>query len=192
MDNLVRILGIDPGTANCGYATIEGDLNTGTAVLLPSRCYGVVNTSISEGNVRERIDRIGEDVKLIVRQHSKPTHIAIEDFTEQGKRVGKTYKEMAWITEHLRMIGRELGYDVDIYENGYWKKHTLGIMRASKDQVQHYLGHKVEGAERLRSLPKSYNHIWDSVGIAYCKFLLLLGQGDTGYEIRFNGDIRDW
>lgn len=166
----VRILGFDPGTANTGYGCIEGN----SSEVKMTKHYGLLNTKKEDGEVRERIDTLGVMVRELV-EIIKPTHIAIEDFTEQGKLVGKTYKEMAWLTEHLRMTTRELGYEVAIYENGEWKKQTMGVMRANKVQVQHFISHKIPGAKE--ALRKQKDHVWDSVGIAYCKYTNLIKQG---------------
>jgi Holliday junction resolvasome RuvABC endonuclease subunit len=124
--------------------------------------------------VRDRIDEIGNDFRTLVAEH-QPDYIAIEDFTEQGKFVGKTYKEMAWLTEHFRLVGRELGLEVDVYENGYWKKELTGAMRLNKAQVQHYVSTRIPQARK--ELAKQPDHVWDAVAIGLCKFHLLLKTG---------------
>lgn len=165
---LVRILAFDTGTANTAGALLVGNLKHGT---VDFGGFRMITTKKEFGSVRERIDFIGNEVRELIRQ-SEPTHMAFEDFTEQGKFVGKTYKEMAWITEHFRLIGREMGLPTSIYENGAWKKRTLKAMRASKEQVQHYLTHKLPGIGS--KLAKQPNHVWDAVGIGYCQWLDLL------------------
>ena len=165
-----RVLGFDPGTAHTGYSLITGTISkTHKEKPQLSGSWGVLRTSIDDADVRGRIDILGKEMSALI-EDLKPTHIAIEDFTEQGKIVGKTYKEMSWLTEHMRMVGRAHGYEVAIYENGYWKKQTIGIIHATKVQVQHYVLHHVMGAEVLTKLPKSKNHIWDSVGVGNCMY----------------------
>ena len=170
----VRILSFDPGTASTGYSLLDG--HTGTKFLQLSQ-WGMIRTKKVAGGsseVRERIDAIGNEFREMVSEY-KPTHVAVEDFTEQGKFVGKTYKEMAWLTEHFRMVGRELGLEVAVYENGYWKKVLTGAMRLNKTQVQHYISTRLPQAREL--LEKQPSHVWDSVGIGLCRFDLLLKTG---------------
>ncbi len=102
-----------------------------------------------------------------------PTHIVIEDFTEQGKLVGKTYKEMSWLIEHMRLVSRELGHEATIYENAEWKKIAVGASRLNKTQVKHFVAHRVANAGVL--LKGRPTHIWDSVGIGYAKYIQLSG-----------------
>lgn len=161
----MKILGIDPGTANTGYGVVQ-KTSKGYSLV----AYGLIRTTPKEGDVRERIDRIGEHLANIITEF-QPDVIAIEDFTEQGKLVGKTYKEMSWITEHFRMLCKQFGYEALILKNGEWKKKTLGIMRANKKQVMHYVGRMIPKAKELLKTEK--DHVWDSVGIALCAGLTL-------------------
>ena len=169
----VRILSFDTGTANTGYSVLDGDVPSRSIRLFSSGMIRTKKTSEGPSDVRARIDYIGEQFKALVKQF-KPSHVVCEDFTEQGKYVGKTYKEMAWMTEHFRLLGREMGYDVIIYENGYWKKKTLGAARASKKQVDHYVRHKLAGM-----LPDKMSvHIIDSIGIGLCLWKEILDRGN--------------
>lgn len=176
----VRILAFDPGTANMGYSTIEG-IPEHNIVTLGGAYFGVLKTSKWQGdtevNIRERIDRLGFKIRELIVT-IEPTHIAMEDFVEQGKLVGKTYKEMAFLTEHMRLLTRELGIPATIYANGEWKKKTLGIMRANKAQVQHYVARKLPEAVTL--LAKQPDHVWDSAGIGFCKWLDILNELKDG------------
>ena len=179
----VTILSFDPGTANLGYAAIVG--NAQTSEVRVGNYFGVFKTNKwldgSEVAVRERIDALGTDVSTLIKD-VKPTFIAMEDFVEQGKRVGKTYKEMSYLTEHLRLVCRSLGYEVVIYANGIWKRKTLKATNASKIQVQHYIKHTVQDTEKIL---KSPDHVWDSVGIGYCRWLDYLSKvrgNDHGTE----------
>jgi Holliday junction resolvasome RuvABC endonuclease subunit len=165
----VRILALDPGTAFTGWAFLCGvtesrEINVQT--------FGVIRTHKAEDHsVRARIDDIGELVRQL-HTRLKPNYMVIEDFTEQGKLVGKTYKEMSWLTEHLRMLGRELKVPTDTVENGYWKKVLMKAQRVNKTQVQHYVTHNLkEAAELLKGQP---THVWDAVAIGLYKFKLLI------------------
>lgn len=175
-DERVRILSFDPGTAETGFSQLH-NAGVGDRELILYD-YGMIRTKKVAGGsseVRERIDFIGNEFRRLVKENN-PTHIAVEDFTEQGKFVGKTYKEMAWLTEHFRMVGRELGLEVSVYENGYWKKVLTGAMRLNKTQVQHYVSTRLPQARKL--LAKQPIHVWDAVAIGLCKYDLLLKTGE--------------
>lgn len=174
---LIKILAFDPGTANTGYATLTGNTSTSEVHLAPY--FGVQKTAKRDTNgneisIRERIDCLGVGMRTLITALT-PTHIAMEDFVEQGKFVGKTYKEMAYLTEHMRLVGREMGLEVTIYANGYWKKQTMKSSGTTKEQVQHFVSHKLPEAKAL--FIKQPNHVWDSAGIGYCKWLEILSEG---------------
>jgi Holliday junction resolvasome RuvABC endonuclease subunit len=172
----VRILSFDPGTASTGYAVLHG--NTIPKTTEDLFAFGMIRTRKVKGGsseVRERIDEIGQRLRQLVTEY-RPTHIAVEDFTEQGKIVGKTYKEMAWLTEHFRLVGRELGIATAVYENGFWKRELTGAMRLNKAQVQHYVSHRLP--KTVKQLAKQPDHVWDSVGVGLCCWNLLLRTGE--------------
>ena len=165
----VSILAFDPGTANLGYMVLRGNPKTSEVQVTSS--YGVFRTNKwvkgVEALPRDRLDILGTYIRALINV-SKPDFIAMEDFVEQGKRVGKTYKEMSYLIEHLRLMCRAEGYEATIYSNGAWKKKTLGATNASKIQVQHFVRCKIKGTECLSSEP---DHVWDSAGIGYCRWL---------------------
>jgi Holliday junction resolvasome RuvABC endonuclease subunit len=167
----ISIIGLDPGTAHTGYSCLLGDLSSGCITL---EGFGMLKTKKADGEVRERIDTLGDGLRKLAGEFGA-SHIALEDFTEQGKLVGKTYKEMSWLTEHFRMVGRELGAVTEVYENGYWKKVLLKAARANKAQVEHYVRHRLPESGAL--LNKAPNHVWDSVAIGICMFHLLTTGG---------------
>jgi len=167
----VRILGVDPGTASTGYALINGNVRTLIASVVTNEC-ATIKTSLEDGDVRERIDIIGRTFQELVMR-LEPDFVAIEDFTEQGKQTGKTYKEMSWLIEHFRMAGREIGYEVTIFENAEWKKIATGSKGLNKDQVKHFVAHKISGTEHFPK--RTPTHVWDACGIAYAKLKQLQG-----------------
>lgn len=163
----VRIVGVDPGTANTGYSLLSGNTapRTGYAHLTD---YGVWRTKKDEAwDVRDRIDYISNQLQAFITA-TKATHLAIEDFTEQGKLVGKTYKEMSWIVENFRGVGRTLGLPTAVYANAEWKKILLRARQANKHQVMHYVGINVLGA--AQHLVGQPDHVWDSAAVGYCMF----------------------
>jgi Holliday junction resolvasome RuvABC endonuclease subunit len=187
MERNIKILGFDPGTANMGYAVVNGILReplqaseakfgNSFGVLATSKWSdmkaGGAKTDRVEIPVRDRIDSLGRMIKGLVRE-VRPDYIAVEDFVEQGKRVGKTYKEMAFLIEHMRLLGRELEIDTRIYTNSYWKQRTLKTAHATKLQVQHYVAHKLP--ETAMVLCNQPDHVWDSTAIGLCLWHELIG-----------------
>lgn len=158
---IINILGIDTGTQNTGCIILQGDLTTKTVRLLD---WKMIRTTKKDGTVRERIDRITDKIALYVKENSID-YIVLEDFTEQGIRTGTTHKEMAWLTEAIRSLGAKLNIPTFVFENKDWKKKTLGIYRANKKQVKHYIHWKLPESKHL--LKKCPNHVFDAAGIGY-------------------------
>lgn len=169
----VRILSFDPGTANMGWSYIEGNLST--FEVTATEYFGVVKTTMDDGDFRQRIDILGEWLKIILYTH-QPTHVAIEDFTEQGVQTGTTYKIMATLIENMRMVCRGLGHEADIMTNAEWKKIATGSKGLNKDQVKHFVSHKIPGAKEHYK-GRTATHVWDACGVGYAKFMKLQQQG---------------
>lgn len=168
----VRILGFDPGTANMGWAVIE--TTTDASEVRATSLFGVMKTTMDDGDFRMRIDKLGELIKKLVYA-LEPDYIAIEDFTEQGVNSGKVYKEMATLIEHMRMAFRGMGLEAVIYTNSEWKKITTGSKGLNKEQVKHFVSHNVPFAKEFyRS--NAATHVWDACGIAYARYLQLQGE----------------
>ena len=160
------IMGIDPGTVNLGYGLID-TANNGVTI----RDFGTIRLRRSDfSSMYEHIDCMGKNVRLFT-ESLKPDEVVMEDFVEQGINSGKNYKEMAYIIEHLRLILRSLGYEAYIYSNGFWKKQTLKASKASKTQIKHYVSNNIPGASE--ALKNESTHVWDSVCIAYCRYMIL-------------------
>lgn len=166
----VRILAFDPGTANMGYAVLEGNIKENWLRLEGG---GVIGTTKAHGDIRERVDRLGELVVGNI-EAAKPSHIVIEDFIEQGVKSGTTYRDMSILIEHMRMLCRFEGFEATIYTNAEWKVLASGVRGLNKKQVQHLVKHNIEGTERLGDRQID-THIWDCAGIGYAKFKELQG-----------------
>jgi Holliday junction resolvasome RuvABC endonuclease subunit len=166
----VRILGFDPGTANMGWARLDGD----TSEIRATENFGVQKTSLSDGDFRKRIDILGDWMEGLIKFHN-PSHLGIEDFTEQGVNAGKVYKEMATLIEHMRLVARGLGHEDVILTNSEWKMILTGSKGLNKDQVKHFVAHNVPNAKELYT-GKTATHVWDACGIAYAKYFLIRGK----------------
>lgn len=138
----IKILGIDPGLAHTGWALLEGDPISGD--ILITEHYGVIKTVKWRDKrkkikipTRERLDQIALELQKIIAEH-EPQYVVVEDFVFYGNKGGTT-STMPVLVETIRMLGRALGYNVEIYTNGTWKKILLKNHVANKNQVQHYV-----------------------------------------------------
>ena len=164
------ILAADPGTANLGYAVLAGSLSAKMPTVVTC---GVLKSAPIDGDLRKRLDLLGAEVVGLVTEW-QPGFFVMEDFVDQGKYVGSTYRDMIALTEHLRVVVG-MHVPVTIYPNKHWKLHTLKCVGVNKQQVQHYVSHKLPEAERvLRGKP---SHIFDSVCIGLCKWYELQRAG---------------
>lgn len=165
-----RILSFDPGLTNTGYALVwAGDYG----VLADPRYSKMLKgpqAGAPEMTVRDRSDFLGAEALKVI-QEVQPTAIGIEDWTYMGNR-GKQESHMPVLVEHLRMVAKGFGVPVYVFENAAWKKKTLGIGGANKEQIKHYVGRKVANPDALARLPQ---HVWDAVGVCFA-VLKELGQ----------------
>jgi Holliday junction resolvasome RuvABC endonuclease subunit len=178
---IVRILGLDPGTASFGWDVLEGDTTLGK-VLKPMMAFGLWKTEkwadkalgIAFSN-RERIDmQVGRVVEAI-REH-QVTHVVMEDFVYMGGR-GDVPSAMVALIESIRIACRTLGVPCEIFTNGHWKQILLKCRTANKNQTSHYLTHEKAlklDAAYLKANDPGY-HIRDAIGLAYCRFKYLVG-----------------
>lgn len=153
-----RILSFDPGTANTGHGLLwSGDYGN----LVDKRFIGVLRTT-KELPDRVRIDEIGRQARGLIEQ-IEPTAIGIEDWTFMGKK-GKQESSMPVLVEHLRMVSLSYNVPVFVFPNAEWKKLTLKIGGANKDQIKHYVQRRVANPDVL---DKVAQHAWDSIGICF-------------------------
>lgn len=176
-----KILSIDPGLANTGYASIEyGD----TQQIRLGRAFGVLHTTQEDGSDRERIDKLNVEISKIVLNY-QPDAIGIEDWSYMGNR-GKNESSMPALIENLRQLCRELNVPTYIYENPVWKKATLGIRTANKKQIQHFVSKRITDAPTI--LHRKPDHVWDSVGICFAVYKNFIG-GQENERIKDSGSM---
>jgi Holliday junction resolvasome RuvABC endonuclease subunit len=166
---IANILGLDPGLASSGWAVLEWD--TGTNTVRTTKNYGVIRTkkwadSYKEIEIpkRERIDYIGCEIQKVVAE-TVPQAIVMEDFVYFGNK-GKTTSDMPALIENIRMLGRMMGYEVQIYSNGEWKKLLLRNHQASKEQIQHYIHNKLKLDKTYWDALDKGGHIRDAMALA--------------------------
>lgn len=123
----MKILGIDPGTINCGYAILEISENVNKPKLIEA---GLVK--IKSRVLQEQIVELIEGIDIILKNH-KIDQVAIEDifFAYNPKSVIKLAQFRGALS--LKIL-QELG-NFSEYTPLQVKKSVVGNGKASKEQV---------------------------------------------------------
>lgn len=153
----MRIIGIDPGYAICGYGVIETD-----GARLKVLDYGVIETHKSQP-FADRLLTIADEVEAILAKW-KPEVMAVEElFFAQNKTT-------AMATAHARgaiiTAGARQAVEVFEYTPAQVKKAVTGMGRAEKEQVQMM----VKVLLNLETVPKP-DDAADALAIAICQGL---------------------
>lgn len=128
----MKILGIDPGTATCGWAVIDDEPNR-----LADRDYddlggGIIRTGY--GNMASKLSILRRDLETIYMEY-RPVHIAVE-----GGYVGPQNAQTALAIGYARGIALLLSGDhdipLDLYPPAKVKKAVTQSGKAEKDAVQ--------------------------------------------------------
>lgn len=149
---VLRVLGIDPGLANIGFGVVEERKRE--ARLLASE----VLTTSARTPQPERLLKIHETVSRLVSQH-RPQAIAIEGqyFHHQREVAFKVGQAVGVIL----LAAADMGVSVHEYGPMQVKQALVGNGRAAKEQVSFM----VRALLKLSSTPTN-NHVTDALGIA--------------------------
>lgn len=154
-DNIIlRVIGIDPGTATTGWAVLEeknGDIKP--------IAFGHISTS-PKCETAERLCEIARDLEKIIRKF-KPKEGAVEDiffFKNQ-----KTAVKVSQARGVLLLTLERLKVKITDYTPLQVKQALTGYGRAEKKQVQVM----VKNILKLRSIPKP-DDTADAIAIAVC------------------------
>ena len=121
----MKILGIDPGTKNCGYAILEK--SKFKTILLEA---GLIK--IKPNTLQYQITELCEGLDLIFKNH-KFDEVAIEDIFFAGK--AKTVLKLAQFRGALSLKILQLHGDFAEYTPLQVKKTVTGKAKADKEQV---------------------------------------------------------
>ena len=151
---MIRVLGIDPGTATTGWAVLEEK----RGCLCPV-AFGYISTSPKEAESK-RLLEIAEDLKKIIRKY-KPAEAAIEKvfFFKNQKTIIQIGQSRGII---LLTLEREK-VKIFNYTPLQVKQAMTGYGRAEKQQVQLM----AKSILQLESLPKP-DDVADAMAIAVC------------------------
>jgi len=153
----VKVLGIDPGTAACGYGIVhESDGR------LRDTCHGWWQTS-----PRERVDRrlltIFEGVSGLISEHA-PDAVALEEsYVGADARIALSVGQARGA---VLVAAASAGLDCVEYAPARVKQAVCGYGRADKGQVQRM----VKAILGLTELPRP-DHAADALAVAICHAL---------------------
>jgi crossover junction endodeoxyribonuclease RuvC len=151
---LVRILGIDPGLANCGWGVIEA-----RGSRLRPVAYGCISTAAAE-ELPDRLRAIAHDLRDVVRRY-QPTDLGIETVYQKGNQ--KSAIATAQARGAALTAAAELDMMIGEYSPSTIKNAVVGSGAASKEQVQYM----VQVLLRLDHLPNP-DHAADALAAAIC------------------------
>ncbi len=151
---MIRILGIDPGTATTGWAVI-GEKGG----CMQSLAYGAISTSKNKKS-HERLNEISSDLEKIIKKY-KPAEAAVEDifFFKNLKTAVKVSESRGAILLTLERNKLKIAS----YTPLQVKQALTGYGRAEKKQIQIM----VKNILKLKSIPKP-DDAADAIAIAIC------------------------
>ena len=137
----MRILGIDPGIARCGWAVVNSQKSE-----VRSLGFGCIETS-SKKPQEKRLLKISTELTKIIKKH-KPDSLAIEElFFGNNSKTAFVVGEARGIA---LLTAAENSLEVSVYSPLEVKLALTGFGRAEKGQV----GQMVKTILKLEKLPK--------------------------------------
>ncbi|MDQ4082663.1 MAG: crossover junction endodeoxyribonuclease RuvC [Actinomycetota bacterium] len=153
----MKVLGIDPGTANCGYGIV-----TASGGRLSAVDHGWWTTSARE-RPEVRLKRIHDEVATLIGEHGPDTVVLEESYVGADARtalfVGQARGAVLVACAAADVRCAE-------YPPATVKQAVCGYGRAEKDQVQRM----VKAILGLRESPKPH-HAADALAVAICHAL---------------------
>lgn len=150
----MRILGIDPGTAICGYSVLDYIGNKFSLVT-----YGVVRTP-AHTNLEDRLLTIFKDLETLIEKHN-PDALAVEDLFFNTN--AKTALSVGHARGVILLLGAQKGMTVSSYTPLQVKQSVVGYGRAEKKQVQEM----VKVILNLSKIPTP-DDAADAIAVAIC------------------------
>ncbi|MBM7868058.1 crossover junction endodeoxyribonuclease RuvC [Heliobacterium gestii] len=148
------ILGIDPGTAICGYGLIEAQGNR-----LSALAYGAVRTPAHTSQA-SRLHTIFTDLEAIIATYN-PSHIGVEElFFNRNVTTAITVAQARGV---VLLAAARAGLSVHEYKPSQVKQAVVGYGRAEKQQVQQM----VRVLLALDEIPKP-DDVADALAVAIC------------------------
>ena len=148
------VLGIDPGSRNCGYGLLEFENNK----ILAAGCDTIrISPALS---LPERLVYINQELDSVIKKYN-PDAAAVENIFN-GKNVQSSFK-----LGHARgvILFTIAKYGIPVYEYSprEVKKSVVGNGNASKQQVRYMVKQMIP----IKNLPESEDAT-DALGVALC------------------------
>jgi crossover junction endodeoxyribonuclease RuvC len=153
----VRVIGIDPGTAACGYGIVHGNGNR-----LRALDHGWWRTS-ARARPESRLLTIFEGVAGLIEQHSPDAVVLEESYVGADARIALSVGQARGAVLVACALA---GVECAEYAPARVKSAVCGYGRADKGQVQRM----VKVILGMRELP-SPNHAADALAVAICHAL---------------------
>jgi crossover junction endodeoxyribonuclease RuvC len=153
----VKVIGIDPGTANCGYGIVHADGGRLKAI-----DHGWWSTRASD-KLELRLKTIFEGVAALIAQHAPDAVVLEESFVGVDAR---TALSVGQARGAVLVASALAGIDCTEYAPARVKQAVCGYGRAEKAQVQRM----VKSILGLQALPTP-NHAADALAVAICHAL---------------------
>jgi crossover junction endodeoxyribonuclease RuvC len=153
----VRVIGIDPGTAACGYGIVQGNGNR-----LRALDHGWWRTS-ARARPEVRLQTIYEGVAALIEQHSPDAVVLEESYVGADARIALSVGQARGA---VLVAAARAGVACAEYAPARVKSSVCGYGRADKGQVQRM----VKAILGLPELP-SPNHAADALAVAICHAL---------------------
>ena len=153
----MKVLGIDPGTAACGYGLVhESDGR------LRATCHGWWHTSPRD-RPETRLLTIFEGVQALITEHA-PDAVALEEsFVGADARIALSVGQARGA---VLVAASAAGVECTEYAPASVKQAVCGYGRADKQQV----GRMVKAILSLEEIPEP-NHAADALAVAICHAL---------------------
>jgi crossover junction endodeoxyribonuclease RuvC len=152
----VKVLGIDPGTATCGYGIVHESDGRLRAV-----CHGLWRTPASQ-RIELRLKTIYEGVAGLVAEH-EPDAVALEEsYVGADARIALSVGQARGA---VLLAGALAGVECAEYAPARVKQAVCGYGRADKGQVQRMVG-MILGVQESMS-----DHASDALAVAVCHAL---------------------
>jgi crossover junction endodeoxyribonuclease RuvC len=153
----VKVLGIDPGTAACGYGIVQED-----AGRLRALGYGVWRTA-ARVRLERRLRTIFEGVEELIREHRPDAVVLEESFVGVDAR---TALSVGQARGAVLVACARAGVEAAEYAPNRVKQMICGYGHADKTQVQRM----VKAILGLAELPRPH-HAADALAVAICHAL---------------------
>jgi crossover junction endodeoxyribonuclease RuvC len=154
----VKVLGIDPGTAACGFGVVQAS-GSGRVRAVE---YGWWETSSRDG-LAQRLKRIHDEVEELIARHEPEAVVLEESYVGADAR---TALSVGQARGAALVACAAAGVPCAEYPPATVKQTVCGYGRAEKDQVQRM----VMAVLRLEEIPRPH-HAADALAVAICHAL---------------------